>query len=191
MTAFRLTGALTLLAAVSVGASAHAAARSTTYTLLPAHSSLTYTFIQAGAANRGRFNTFTVRFDPTAGRLAVAVDMRSFDTGDSQRNRILGGKDFFDVAQYPQARFTARRLTRTAAGYRAVGALTLRGITRTVVIPFTWRIADIDGRKVGLLTGRTTIRRLAFGIGQGQWRSTEWVGDAVTLRYALELVPAR
>ena len=186
MPAARATGAIALLAAIS----AHAA-HGTTYILLPAHSSLTYTFTQAGAANHGRFNTFTVRFDPTAGRLTVAVDMRSFDTGDSQRNRILGGKDFFDVARYPQARFTASRLTRTATGYRAVGPLTLRGVTRTVVVPFTWRIADIDGRTVGLLTGRMTIRRLDFGIGQGQWRSTEWVGNAVTLRYALQLVPSR
>ena len=116
--------------------------------------------------------------------------MRSFDTGDSQRNGILGGKEFFDVARCPQARFTATRLTRTAAGYRAVGALTLRGVTRTVVVPFTWRIADIGGRRIALLTGRTTIRRLDFGIGQGQWRSTGWVGDAVTLRYRLEFAPA-
>jgi polyisoprenoid-binding protein YceI len=189
MPASRLTGALTLLAAVSLAASARAVARDTSYALLPAHSSLTYTFIQAGAANRGRFNTFTVRFDPTAGRLAVTVEMRSFDTGDSQRNRILAGKDFFDVARYPQARFTASRLIRTATGYRAVGALTLRGVTRTVAVPFTWRIADIGGRHVGLLTGRTTIRRLDFGIGRGQWRSTEWVGNAVTLHYPLQLVP--
>ena len=191
MPAFRAASALTLLTAVSVPASAHAGGRAIPYTLLHAHSSLTYTFTQAGAANHGRFNTFAVRFDPAAGRLAVVVDMRSFDTGDSQRNRILGGKDFFDVARYPQARFTASRLTRTATGYRAVGPLTLRGVTRTVVVPFTWRIADIDNRTVGLLTGRMTIRRLDFGIGQGQWRSTEWVGNAVTLRYALQLVPSR
>ncbi|HEX8755031.1 MAG TPA: cytochrome b/b6 domain-containing protein, partial [Steroidobacteraceae bacterium] len=84
------------------------------YTLLAKQSSLTYAFTQAGAGDEGRFESFAVSFDPAAGRLAVVVDMRSFDTGDRQRNGILGGNDFFDVAHYPQARFTASRIVKTA-----------------------------------------------------------------------------
>ena len=175
----------------SFASTAHAAAQDTTYTLVPARSSLTYTFTQAGGANQGRFNAYTVRFDPGAGRLRVVIDMRSFDTGDSQRNGILGGRDFFDVTQYPQASFIARRLTRTATGYQALGTLTLRGVSRTIIVPFTWRTTDIEGRPVGLLSGETTLQRLDFGIGQGEWHSTTWVGDAVTVRFALELVPVR
>lgn len=195
MAACRIARALMALATASLFASwstpARAAARSVTYALLPAGSTLTYTFTQAGGANQGRFDTYSVSFDPTAGRLRVLIDMRSFDTGDSQRNGILGGKDFFDVTQYPRASFVAQRLMKTAAGYQATGTLTLRGITRAVTVPFAWRTADIGGRPVGLLTGQTTIQRLDFGIGQGQWHSTEWVGDAVTVRFALELVPEK
>src|SRR6185437_3440850 len=147
------------------------------YTLLAAQSSLTYAFSQAGAENQGRFMAFTVSFDPAAGRLDVAVDMRSFDTGDQQRNGVLGGKDFFDAAQYPQSRFTATRIEKTAAGYAAMGSLTLRGVTRNVTIPFAWRTAMVQGHSVGYLSGQTTLQRLAFGVGQGQWQSTEWVGN--------------
>ena len=146
---------------------------------------------QAGGANQGRFNAYTVSFDPSVGRLRVVIDMRSFDTGDRQRNDILGGQDFFDVAQYPEASFVARRLTETTSGYRAAGTLSLRGVTRTVIVPFTWRTTDIAGHPVGVLSGQMTIRRLDFGIGQGQWHSIAWVGDAVTVRFVLELVPAR
>jgi cytochrome b561/polyisoprenoid-binding protein YceI len=172
-----------LAAAALVPATARAAA----YTLLTPQSSLTYTFNQAGAANQGRFKSFAVTFDPAAGRLDVVVDMRSFDTGDSQRNGILGGQDFFDVAQYPQSRFTATRIEKTAAGYAATGALTLRGVTRSITIPFTWRTATVQGHSVGYLSGQTTLRRLDFGVGQGQWQSTDWVGNEVTVRYALTL----
>lgn len=160
------------------------------YTLLAKQSSLTYAFSQAGAEDEGRFKSFVVSFDPAAGRLEVVVDMRSFDTGDSQRNGILGGKDFFDVTQYPQSRFTASRIVKTAAGYQATGSLTLRGVTRNVTIPFTWRTATVQGHVVGYLSGQTTLQRLAFGVGQGQWQSTEWVGNAVTVRYSLELASA-
>jgi cytochrome b561/polyisoprenoid-binding protein YceI len=159
------------------------------YTLLAAPSKLTYAFTQAGALNQGSFRSFAVSFDPAAGHLDVVIDMRSFDSGDSQRNGILGGKDFFDVARYPQARFSAGRIEKTAAGYQAVGSLTLRGVTRTVIVPFTWRTATAQGRPVGYLSGRMTLQRLDFGIGQGQWQSTEWVGNDVTVRYSLELIP--
>jgi polyisoprenoid-binding protein YceI len=168
-----------------------ARAAGTSYTLLAAQSSLTYAFDQAGAENQGRFKAFTVSFDPAAGRLDVAVDMRSFDTGDQQRNAILGGKDFFGVAQYPQSRFTAARIGKTATGYEATGSLTLRGVTRNITIPFTWRTAMVQGRTIGHLSGQTSIRRLDFGLGQGQWQSTEWVGNEVSVRYSLTLTASQ
>ena len=183
-------GRITLAAAASVAlAPAVARAAAPAYTAVLAQSSLTYEFTQAGAGNQGRFKSFTVSFDPAAGRLDVVVDMRSYDTGDQQRNDTLGGKDFFDVAQYPQSRFSASRIEKTATGYRAMGSLTLRGVTRSLVIPFTWRTATIQGHPVGYLSGQAQLRRLDFGVGQGQWQSTDWVGDEVTIRYSLELVP--
>ena len=178
-----------VLAATMLAAPA-ARGASAVYRLLAKQSSLTYAFSQAGAENEGRFKSFAVSFDPAAGRLEVLVDMRSFDTGDQQRNGILGGKDFFDVAQYPQSRFTASRIVKTAAGYQATGALTLRGTTRNITIPLTWRTATVQGHVVGYLSGQTTLRRLDFGVGQGQWQSTEWVGNAVTVRYSLVLAPS-
>ena len=158
------------------------------YTLAAAQSTLTYAFTQAGAENQGQFKSFAVSFDP-AGRLDVVIDMRSFDTGDQQRNSVLGGRDFFDATQYPQSRFTASRIEKTATGYAAVGSLTLRGVRRNVTIPFTWRTATVQGRPVGYLSGQMTLRRLDFGVGQGQWQSTEWVANEVTVRYSLTLTP--
>lgn len=176
-----------LAAMLLAAAAAHATTASAAYSALPAQSSVTYTFTQAGAANQGRFKSFAVSFDPAAGQLQVVIDMRSFDTGDQQRNDILGSKDFFDVAQYNQARFTATHMERSATGYDATGSLTLRGVTRNVTIPFSWRTAAEQGRTVGYLAGQVTLQRLDYGIGQGQWKSTEWVGNAVTVHYSLTL----
>ena len=180
----RLT--LSSFALLAAGA-AHAAAPGPDYVLSPAHSTLTYTFTQAGAANQGVFKSFSAQFDPHAGVLTVVIDMRSFDTRDAQRNTLLGGAQFFDVARYPQARFTATRLRKTPSGFIATGPLTLRGISRTVSVPFTWRAL---GRGAEELQGKTVIDRLTFGIGQGQWQATEWLGNPVTVRFALQMVPA-
>ena len=43
---------------------------------------------------------------------------------------------------------------------------------------------------MGYLTGKTTIHRLDFGVGQGDWKSTEWVGTDVTVSYNVRLVAA-
>ena len=185
-------GRITLAAVASaVLAPAVARAAGPAYTAVVTQSSLTYAFTQAGAGNQGRFKSFTVSFDPAANRLDVVVDMRSYDTGDQQRNDTLGGKDFFDVAQYPQSHFNASRIEKTATGYAATGSLTLRGVTRTVTIPFTWRTAAMQGHSVGYLSGQTTLKRLDFGIGQGQWQSTEWVGAKVTVRFSLTLTASQ
>jgi cytochrome b561/polyisoprenoid-binding protein YceI len=176
-------------AALVAPAAAHAA--DPPYTAVMAQSSLTYVFNQAGAENQGRFKSFAVSFDPAAGRLDVSVDMRSYDTGDQQRNDTLGGKDFFDVARYPQSRFTATRIDKTPTGYEATGSLTLRGVTRTVSIPFTWRTATMQGHPVGYLSGQATLRRLDFGVGQGQWQSTDFLDDKVTIRYSLTLTASQ
>ncbi|MGH8298308.1 MAG: YceI family protein [Steroidobacteraceae bacterium] len=176
-----------LAGALCLAPAARATAAAATYSLIAARSSLTYTFTQAGGADQGQFKSYTVSFEPAAGVLDVVIEMRSFDTGDSQRNSVLGGKDFFDVARYPQARFTATHLEKTATGYAAAGSLTLRGVTRNITIPFTWRTASVQGRTVGYLAGQTTVQRLDFGIGQGEWQSTEWLGNPVTVRYSLVL----
>jgi len=185
------TTAGAIIAALIAVPTAHAAAAGTDFSLVPAQSSLTYAFTQAGAANQGEFKSFTASFDPTAGRLEVVIDMRSFDTGDRQRNDILGGKDLFDVTQYPQARFIASHIAATSTGYEATGTLTLRGVTRSITVPFTWRTATVKDLPVGYLSGQMIVRRLDFGVGQGQWQSTEWVGNEVTLHYSLTLTASK
>ncbi|HVC31173.1 MAG TPA: YceI family protein [Steroidobacteraceae bacterium] len=178
-------------AALALLAAPAARAAAPVYTLQAAKSSLTYAFVQAGGVNQGRFKSFSVSFDPTAGRLDVVIDMRSSDTGDQQRNGLLGSYDFFDVAQYPQARFTASRIERTATGFDATGSLTLRGVSRSISVPFTWHTATGNGRPIGYLSGRTILRRLDFGVGQGQWHYTQWVGNDVTVRFALVLTAGK
>jgi hypothetical protein len=39
------------------------------------------------------------------------------------------------------------------------------------------------------MKGSASLRRLAFGLGQGEWASTEWVGDEVDIRFELRLQP--
>jgi polyisoprenoid-binding protein YceI len=171
---------------------AAATAAATHYALDPAKSSLEFGFLQAGAKNRGRFRHFAVSFDfspasPGASRLDVTVDMNSVDTGDEERDTTLRGADLFAVTKFPQAHFTASQIDKTAAGYEAVGKLTIRGVTRDMRVPFTFRTATENGAAVGYMSGKTGLRRLDYGVGQGDWKATDQVGDEVEVSFALRL----
>lgn len=156
-----------------------------------AASRLGFTGTLAGGTFDGRFHRFEpdIVFDPAdlaGSRFLVTIETGSADTQDADRDAILKGPEFFAVERWPAARFEATRFAAAGAGrYTAQGRLTLRDITREVTLTFTFRPAA-DGR-VAQLNGETTVRRLDFGVGQGEWRDTQWVGDDVKVVFALEL----
>jgi len=163
------------------------------YALDPAKSSLEFTFMQAGAANKGRFARFQVALDfaaenLAASRLDVSIEMNSTDTGDQERDDTLKGADLFAVAKFPQAHFAASQINRTASGYEAVGKLTMRGVTRDARVPFSFRTATENGAAVGYMSGKTSVRRLDYGVGQGDWKATDQVGNDVAVSFTLRLI---
>jgi polyisoprenoid-binding protein YceI len=165
------------------------------YTLDPTRSLLRFTFMQAGASNTGRFNKFTADVvfsndNLAASKIDVTVDINSLDTGDMERDDTLRSPDLFDVKKYPQARFVATRFTSTGAGrYDALGKLTIRNVTKDLKLPITFQTKTEQGQNIGYLTGRVTIRRLDFGVGQGEWKATDQVPDDVQVSFSLRLVP--
>jgi polyisoprenoid-binding protein YceI len=163
------------------------------YVLDPAKSTLQFTFTQAGAKNQGRFTRFPVTFDfspadPAAGHLEVTVEIGSIDSGDKERDDTLRSDDLFAASKFPQARFSATRINKTASGYEAIGKLTIRGTTHDLTVPFTFRTATENGAAVGYMAGKTTLKRLDYGVGQGDWKATDQVGNDVEVSFALRLV---
>ena len=154
----------------------------------PAHSTLEFSGIQAGAAFKSVFKKFTVNatLDPAnlpAGKLDVQIDMNSLDSQDADRDKTMRSAEFFDVAKIPGAHYVTRAISKTVSGYAATGSLTLRGVTRDVPIEFQFTPAATGGT----LKGTAKLKRLDFGVGQGEWKSTEWVGDEVKIQFNLSL----
>jgi polyisoprenoid-binding protein YceI len=159
----------------------------------PAGSSLTFTFDQAGAASKGSFKQFTTELaydekSPATGSLNVKVQIGSIDTQDQERNEMLVGADLFDAQKFPNAQYTANSLAKNSAGgVEAVGKLTLRGVTRDLRLPL-----KIERTAAGFtLSGETAIKRLDYGVGQGDWKATDGVGDEVKIQYKVALVKAK
>jgi len=162
----------------------------TSYIADPQQSRLAFTGVQAGAEFKGVFHKFTAAIDFAPDALATAhfdvqIDTNSVDTQDGDRDKTIRGPDIFDVAHFPSAHYVTRSFTKTAAGYTAVGALTLRGVTKDVAVDFQFT----QGAGGAKLEGTAKLKRLDFGAGQGDWKSTEWVGDAVQINFSLLLKP--
>jgi polyisoprenoid-binding protein YceI len=179
------------LAAAMLGAGApRAAVSATSFTADPASSRLEFTGVQAGAEFKGVFHKFSaaVDFSPDAladAHIDVVIDLASEDSGDKDRDGTIRGADIFDVAHFPTAHYVTKSFTKSASGYTAVGSLTLHGVTKDVPISFKFTPSAAGAN----LSGTAELKRLDFGVGHGDWKSTEWVGDAVKVAFSLSLKP--
>lgn len=149
-------------------------------------SSLGFLFRQSGSEYEGRFAEWSaeIAFDPEdlpASAVEVTIDLASADTGSEDRDQLLRSAPLFDVASHPEGRFRSSEIVAAGEGYEARGELTLRGVTREVVLPFTLAIEA----GVAEAAGRLEIRRLDYGIGQGQWQDTSMVADPVAIVFEL------
>lgn len=177
-------------AAVMLLGAAAAAAAALNYSTDAPQSRLEFVGVQAGAEFKGVFHKFTadVAFAPEAladSRIDVQIDMNSVDSMDKDRDTTMRGKDVFDVAHNPTAHYVTKTITKTATGFAAAGALTLRGVTKDVPIEFQFA-QQAAGAK---LSGSAKLSRLDFGVGQGDWKSTDTIGDAVKINFSLVLKP--
>jgi polyisoprenoid-binding protein YceI len=186
----RRTALSIAILAMMAGAHVTRAAGSASYIADPASSRLEFVGVQADAEFKGAFHRFTaaVDFAPDAlanARIDVQIDLNSLDTMDKDRDKTMRGPDIFDIAHFPTAHYVTRSLTKTATGYTAAGTLTLHGVTKDVPIDFQF-VPSQGGAK---LDGTAKLKRLEFGVGQGDWKSTEWVGDFVKVSFSLALKP--
>jgi polyisoprenoid-binding protein YceI len=154
-------------------------------------STLTFSSSYQGESFTGRFGRFdaNIAFDPAnlaTSNFDVTITLGSADTQNSERDDALKGADFFNVAKMPTAHYFASKF-RSLGGnrYAADGALTLRGVTKPVVLSFTWTPGATPA-----LVGDANVNRLDFGVGGGQWADTATIGNAVKVHTALKLVAA-
>ncbi|MBK7135613.1 MAG: YceI family protein [Rhodocyclales bacterium] len=142
---------------------------------------------QMGVPVEGKFRRFSaqVSFDPAKpadGRASIEIDIASFDLGDADFNRETTKKEWFDAAKHPKATFVTTAIKPAGAGkFEAAGKLTIKGITRDVVAPVSFKAEG--GQQV--FEGVLPIKRLTFNIGEGEWKDTSTVADDVQIRFRI------
>ena len=147
---------------------------------------------------RGRFGKFGGRlsFDPknpTAASVQVTIEPASLDSADGQRDTHLRSADFFNVEKFPQASFKSTKVQDLGGDkFKVTGDLTLRGVTRPVVLDASFEGTGKDpwgGERAGF-SATTSIDRREFGLEWNKALETGGllVGEKVELTLEVEAI---
>jgi polyisoprenoid-binding protein YceI len=183
MKACLLGMACTLLVAASLPASAQ-------QSLVPAQSEIAFTSTQMGVPVQGKFRSFIAQVafnpkNPEISKIAFAIDVASASFGVAELDAEAANPAWFDAKRYRHATFQSTSVKETGNGKLDVaGRLTIKGNVRDVVVP----VAVSQSTTGTTATGAFAIRRLDFGIGDGDWKDTAMVSNEVQVKFKLLLV---
>ncbi|MBP1687987.1 MAG: yceI1 [Deltaproteobacteria bacterium] len=134
--------------------------------------------------------------DVTKSTVESTIDVNGIDTREPKRDAHLKSPDFFDAAKYPTITFKSKKITKLAdTKFQVTGDLTIRGVTREVVLDVDGQPKPVQDPMGNLRLGAsatTKLNRKDFGI---TWTKVldgggVVVGDEVTVTIEVELVKA-
>lgn len=151
----------------------------------PAGSTVAAQFKQMNVPVDAPFKRFTAQIDydaakPDAAKAVVDIDTASLDVGEAEMNKEVAKKEWFNSAQFPKATFVSSAIKAAGPGKLTVaGKLTIKGKAMDVNFPLT--VTSTGGKFV--FVGQLPIKRLAFNIGEGEWKDTGMVADEVVIKF--------
>jgi polyisoprenoid-binding protein YceI len=132
-------------------------------------SALTFTAIQNNAPVTASFNVFSgkIHFNPqqlNRSQVDVVVDIHSLSS-----------------KQFPKATFKTTSISLIKdKQYKAEGNLQIRDKTLPVTVYFT---LSAYSDNTAIFVGHVSLKRLLFGVGQGEWGKTDQVKDDVDVHF--------
>lgn len=143
-----------------------------TYAIDKSHSEVTFQVRHLITKVRGHFEDYagTIEFDaanPANSKVNVTIQVASIDTKDAQRDGHLKSDDFFSAEKFPTITFVSTKITpKGGEDFQVEGDLTIRDVTKSVVLPVTHlgTAKDPWGNLKLAFEGETTINRKEFGL---------------------------
>jgi len=140
-----------------------------------AHSRITFTVRHMMFAKvRGSFNSWRAELglgdDLSKSTVRVEIDAASIDTAEEKRDGHLRSADFFDAENHPKLTFVSKRVDQSKDGLKLFGDLTMRGVTKEVVLDVeeAGRGKDPWGQERVAFNAKTTVDRTQWGLKWNQ-----------------------
>jgi polyisoprenoid-binding protein YceI len=163
-----------------------------------AHSRFYFDIDHIYAKVRGYFEDFsgTFQFVPDnlkESKINIEIKAESINTNIRKRDNHLRTDDFFSVKKYPLITFKSRSITHKEGNqYLVEGDLTIKDVTKTLVLPLTYFGTRDNPLKEGeIVSGfetRFTINRLDYHVGSGKFSQMGVAGKDVDITVSLEML---
>ena len=147
---------------------------------------------QMGVNVEGRFRKWKANIvflpkDLAKSKAEFEIDLSSIDLASDESETEIKSPLWFDTAKFPVAHFASTSI-RSVGGdkYEIAGRLTLKGVTKDVVVPVALR-KDATGNSVA--EGSFPLKRIDYKVGEGLWSDTEMVANDVIIRVRMVLPP--
>lgn len=143
---------------------------------------LGFSGVLEGEPFQGQFKEFSVRYCD-GGDIEVRVATGSASVGNRDGDEALASAEFFHPAVWPQATWTGAATEADGTPRQISGTLTVRGIGRSVPVTLT-----LERKGEGLrMRGETTVERLDFDVGIGEFEDTSFIVNEVRVHFDLAL----
>ena len=132
---------------------------------------------------------YTDEKDPKKSSVEATLKGASIDTRSDQRDQHLRSGDFLNVEQFPEISFKSSRVTGDKEHFKLAGDLTIRDVTREVVLDVEFGGKNRDpwgGERVGF-SASGKIDRRDFGLTWNQALETGGVLVANDIKISIEV----
>jgi polyisoprenoid-binding protein YceI len=137
----------------------------------------------------------TISFDeenPERSSVEATIDVSSIDTGRQKRDEdLLEREDLLEAESFPKITFRSTRVEPSGSDrMKVLGDLTVRDVTREVMLDVRYKDHSIDGSGThrAVFEAETELSREEFGIDWGGTPGRAVIGDEVTVKLYLEAV---
>jgi len=176
---------------------AGSAVAQTAYTIDSSHSSAQFSVRHMMISNvKGEFSSVagSIVYDPAnlaGSKIEAVIEVNSLNTREPKRDAHLKSADFFDAAKFPTLRFQSRQIWKSGGKVLAKGDLTMRGVTREVVMEIGGPTAEVKDPWGNLRFGASAtakLNRKDWGLvwNQALEAGGVMVGDEVAITIDIE-----
>lgn len=124
--------------------------------------------------------TGTIVFDSenlSTAKLNFKLKVESINTGNGLQNKHARGEEWFNADKYPYIEFTSTKIEKSESGFKAIGKLEMHGVTKDIIIPFTF---SKKGNK-GTFIAKFSVNRTDYNVG----KKGDDVADAIKITATL------
>ena len=156
--------------------------------IIPAQSKISFKVAQDGSSVNGSFAKFDgkINFDKKQladSKVEINVDVTSIGASPPEASGNVQNPEWLSTKAFPKATFTADKFTYLGKNnFRADGNLTIKGKVIPTSLEFTF---ESTSPRKAIATGKTTIKRSDFGVGNSDVSKANGVKDLVEISFVI------